>query len=187
MQQCLLHTLNNLLQETAFTSSDLDKLADALAPGNLPLPLLHPHRTLFVGNWDVSVLEVAIGSVGKSLKWHDQRDSEFKKSPGLTSCNGVVVNIKPPGRFAALLGSRHWFAIKKLEGVWYNLDSKLPAPKRISEFVPPKVGSSCHGGGAGGVSNKGADGSALGDEDTALRIFLTSLQKDSDAKVFLIF
>jgi len=177
----LLHTLNNLLQETAFTSSDLDQIADSLAPGKLPLPLLHPHRTL-LGNWDVSVLELTIERVGKSFQWHDQRDYEFKKSPGLPTCFGVVVNIKPPGRFAALLGTRHWFSIRKFDGVWYNLDSKLPAPKPI--FLSKDRSSS--GVGSSGASNKGAEGSVVGDEDTALRIFLTDLQKDSDAKVFFI-
>jgi Josephin len=179
-QQCLLHTINNLLQETAFTASDLDRLADSLAPGKLPLPLLHPHRTLFVGNYDVSVLELAIESVGKSLKWHDQRDKEFNKTPALLDCFGLVVNIKPPGRVAALLGTRHWFAIRKLENVWYNLDSKLAAPQRISECV--KFVDS--GGGAGGESAAAVSSSL--DEDTALRIFLTTVQKDSDAKILLI-
>lgn len=88
--------------------------------------------------------------------------------------------MQPPGRFAALLGTRHWFAIKKIEGVWYNLDSKLSAPKRILELVSPIDWSSSS------VGTVGADGSVLGDEDTALRIFLNDLQQHSDAKVFLI-
>ncbi len=178
-QQCLLHTLNNLFQEQRFTPSDLDRLADALAPGKLPLPLLHPHRTLFLGNWDINVLEKAVESADRSLKWHDQRDSEFK-TPSLLDCFGLVVNIKPPGRFAGLFAARHWFAIRKLDGVWYNLDSKLPAPQKIAD----KDG----GGGGDAATSQGAAAGASSDldEDTALQIFLTNLQKDSDAKVFLI-
>jgi hypothetical protein len=181
-QHCLLHTLNNLVQQNKFSEQILNEIADTLAPGRLPLPLLHPHRTIFLGNWDVSVLELAVESFGKSLKWHDQRDVEFE-DPALSrsTCFGIVVNIKPPGRLAALLGTRHWVAIKKIDGIWYNLDSSLPKPQRISDLVRDE-----DGGGATTTSEGASSIVDDVDEDSALRIFLKNLQKDSDAKVFLI-
>jgi hypothetical protein len=177
-QHCLLHTLNNLVQNKKFSEQILNEIADTLAPGKLPLPLLHPHRTIFLGNWDVSVLELAVESFGKSLKWHDQRDVEFEDPALSSTCFGIVVNIKAPGRLAALLGARHWAAIKRIDGIWYNLDSSLPKPQRISDLVRDEDGATMSEGASSLVDDV--------DEDSALRIFLKTLRKDSDAKVFLI-
>ena len=65
LHQCLRHTLNNMFQSSQFSSSELDAIADALAPGRLPLPFLHPHRTLLFGNYDVNVMDVALRRHGK--------------------------------------------------------------------------------------------------------------------------
>lgn len=51
LQRCLQHSLNNLLQRPAFTSHDLDALANQLAPGRALQPIWHPHRTLLLGGW----------------------------------------------------------------------------------------------------------------------------------------
>ena len=124
---------------------------------------------------------MALESAGKSLKWHDQRDSKFK-DPAMLDCFGLVINMKPPGRLAGLLGTRHWFGIRKLDDVWYNLDSKLPAPQPISEFVKNRAG----GDEAGSNEQVASSASVIINEDTALRLFLAHLQRDFDAKVFLI-
>ena len=164
MQHCLLHTLNNLFQRDAFTVAKLNHIAKGLAPGTLPLPLLHPHRTIILGNWDVTVLEIAIEQQGKTLKWHDERDIEFS-APEFQTCFGVVVNLKTPGPIANIFGSRHWFALRKFNGKWYNLDSKLREPELLSDTI----------------SEEGEN-----DEDVLLRMFLAKLQKEGDAKVLLI-
>lgn len=65
LHQCLRHTLNNMFQTSQFSSGELDAIADALAPGRLPLPFLHPHRTLWFGNYDVNVMDVALRRHGK--------------------------------------------------------------------------------------------------------------------------
>lgn len=72
LHQCLRHSLNNVFQSSQFSSCELDAIADSLAPGRPPLPFLHPHRTLFMGNYDVNVLEVALrrhGKVGAERQW----------------------------------------------------------------------------------------------------------------------
>ncbi len=68
LQRCLQHALNNLLQRSAFTCADLDELANQLDPGRTLQPLFHPHRTWWLGNWDVNVLEVALRRHGKELQ-----------------------------------------------------------------------------------------------------------------------
>lgn len=132
---CLLHTINNALQRAAFTPADLNRIADGLAPGRPPLPFLHPHRTIIWGNWDVSVLELALEEAGRSLKWHDQRDTAYETIGG--DCEAAVVNVKGSGPLAALFGGRHWFTVKKSEDgeSWYNLDSKLAEPALVGGAV----------------------------------------------------
>ncbi|PNH06685.1 Josephin-like protein [Tetrabaena socialis] len=67
-QLCLKHTLNNLLQRPAFTAADLDRLADGMSPPG-PGGIFSPHRTPWLGNYDVNVLELALRQHGKSLTW----------------------------------------------------------------------------------------------------------------------
>ncbi|KAE8733808.1 hypothetical protein F3Y22_tig00000973pilonHSYRG00018 [Hibiscus syriacus] len=53
---------------------------------------------------------------------------------------GIVVNV-PVKRYAGLWKSRHWNAVKKIDGVLYNLDSDLQAPQcfkdcgEVGEFL----------------------------------------------------
>ncbi len=44
LQQCALHSLNNLFQDTTCSRAELDAIASQMAPGVPPLPFLHPHR-----------------------------------------------------------------------------------------------------------------------------------------------
>jgi hypothetical protein len=58
-----MHTLNNLFQARIYCSEDLDRIAFRLSPGYLQW--FNPHRTPFLGNYDVNVLEVALQQQGK--------------------------------------------------------------------------------------------------------------------------
>ncbi|KAL4452415.1 hypothetical protein ABPG75_008077 [Micractinium tetrahymenae] len=131
LQRCLQHSLNNLLQRPAVGCADLDELANQLAPGRALQPLFHPHRTLFLGNWDVNVLELALQRHGKELQWHDLRDASFQKLD-LDACFGLILNIRADGMVTRLLGGRHWVALRRLGGRWWNLDSSLPAPQLVA-------------------------------------------------------
>lgn len=171
LEQCLLHTLNNIFQEQhAFTSRQLDQFADGLAPGRVPLPFIHPHRTLLLGNWDINVLECALQSKGKSLRWHDTRDTNFS-TLDLSTCFGIIVNVRAPGVLSWVVrGRRHWFALRPIAGRWFNLDSNLSNPVRIA--------------------NDGADAVGEGDagnDDAAVKAFLKGLVESSDAKIFIVF
>lgn len=65
-QLCLKHALNNVLQREAFSRAALDGIAAGLEPGRGALgALLSPHATPWLGNYGVSVLEVALASVNK--------------------------------------------------------------------------------------------------------------------------
>ena len=139
LQQCLLHALNNLFQERAFFASDLNKIADGLAPGTLPLPLLHPFRTAVVGNYNVTVAEVALNQKGRQLKWHDARDRLFE-SLDLPACFGLLVNVQSGGAFG-FLGGRHWVALRCFDGAWMNLDSKLKKPELVVGEASSEAGS----------------------------------------------
>ena len=44
------------------------------------------------------------------------------------------INVRAGGVWGALLGGRHWLALRRLQqegGGWWNLDSGLPRPQRI--------------------------------------------------------
>lgn len=65
-QLCLQHTLNNILQKPEFSQKDLNRIAGKLSPGHSFLSVLgSQHYTPWIGNYDVSVLEVALSSQGK--------------------------------------------------------------------------------------------------------------------------
>ncbi|KAI3438252.1 hypothetical protein D9Q98_000688 [Chlorella vulgaris] len=203
LQRCALHSLNNLFQDTTCSRAELDAIASQLAPGLLQLPFLHPHRTLYLGNWDVNVLELALQRHGKELHWVDSRDLSFA-ALDLQACWGLLVNVRCDGAVARWLGGRHWFALKQfghgLRRQWWNLDSTLLAPQLVA--------SSCAGAAADSLSgvaetregavtaSRGCSGSAVdGQEDAeaapstdmaALRKFLAQQVVDRDAKVFCV-
>lgn len=51
---------------------------------------------------------------------------------------GFVMNIPSECRLGVLwlpLKRRHWISIKNINGIYYNLDSKLPNPSRIGNVI----------------------------------------------------
>jgi hypothetical protein len=168
LQHCLKHAVNNLAQRPALTSSELDAIADRLAPNTAPLPFVHPHRTWVLGNWDVNVLECALRGLDKDLRWLDERDAGFLQAD-FAGCFGVVVNERAQG-WSRLVGARHWFALRKLgaqPGVWLNLDSKLEAPQPV-------------------LLASGATPRSEAEQVAALREYLARRVAQCDAKVFIV-
>ncbi|KAI4382422.1 hypothetical protein MLD38_008390 [Melastoma candidum] len=150
LQFCLLHALNNLFQEKdAFTRTTLNRIADQLvlddpnkerwAPFSV---LFKPHHNAFTGNYDINVLVASLQSKGKAVTWHDRRNaaSSIDLDPPDSKLMGIVLNV-PVRRYAGLWKGRHWVAIRKIRGVWYNLDSDLSQPyafdnvDRLREFL----------------------------------------------------
>ncbi|XP_021715490.1 josephin-like protein [Chenopodium quinoa] len=150
LQFCLLHALNNLFQEkVAFSRTDLDGIAEELNLGD-PTPVnwnpisvvFKPHHNLFTGNYDVNVLIAAIERKGKNIVWHDRRNGassisvlDGSEDDGLM---GIVLNI-PVKRYGGLWKNRHWVSLRKINGVWYNLDSDLKAPIAFEDVDEVRV------------------------------------------------
>ncbi|KAJ8452668.1 hypothetical protein Cgig2_005004 [Carnegiea gigantea] len=148
LQFCLLHALNNLFQEKdAFTRADLDGIAEKLSLDD-PTPdrwtpisvVFKPHHNLITGNYDVNVLIAALERKGKNVVWHDRRNgaSSIDLEGSERGLMGIVVNI-PVRRFGGLWKGRHWVAMRKIDGVWYNLDSDLKAPKPFNHVSDVRV------------------------------------------------
>ncbi|KAF8111229.1 hypothetical protein N665_0076s0216 [Sinapis alba] len=138
LQFCLLHSLNNLFQEKdAFTRESLNSIAESLVADDpnkepwTPLSLLFikPHHNTLTGNYDVNVMIAALEGKGKSVVWHDQRRAIDLDADELM---GIVLNV-PVRRYGGLWRSRHWVVIRKINGVWYNLDSDLLVPQRFND------------------------------------------------------
>ncbi|GLT31059.1 hypothetical protein SLA2020_058250 [Shorea laevis] len=142
LQFCLLHSLNNLFQQKdAFSRANLDAISEKLVLDDpnketwTPLSLLFkPHHNAITGNYDINVLIAALEGKGKSVVWHDRRNdaSSIDLDDGSEgTLMGIVLNV-PVKRYAGLWRGRHWIALRKIDGVWYNLDSDLSAPQSFN-------------------------------------------------------
>ncbi|KAL2508309.1 Josephin-like protein [Forsythia ovata] len=150
LQFCLLHSLNNLFQEKdAFTRANLNAIAEKLDfddPNKgtwTPLSVIFKsHHNSLTGNYDINVLISALEDRGKRVMWHDRRNgaSSIDVEGLKDELFGIIVNV-PVRRYAGLWRSRHWVALRRIEGVWYNLDSDFSAPycfknaEEIREFL----------------------------------------------------
>ncbi|GAB2285764.1 hypothetical protein Dimus_020201 [Dionaea muscipula] len=137
LQFCLLHALNNLFQEDAFTRAYLDTIAEKLILDDptkdkwTPISVVFkPHHNVLTGNYDVNVLIAALEAKGKRVVWHDRRNgaSKIDLDASDSSLMGIVVNVSVR-RFSGLWKGRHWVTLRKINGVWYNLDSDLGGPQ----------------------------------------------------------
>ncbi|KAG4966347.1 hypothetical protein GLYMA_14G192300v4 [Glycine max] len=158
LQFCLVHSLNSLFQQKdAFTRAKLNAISERLALEDsnsetwTPLSVLFkPHHNVLTGNYDINVLIAALEEKGKSVLWHDHRKgaSSIDVDAPEDVLMGVVINVALK-RFAGIWRSRHWIALRKIDGVWYNLDSDLAAPQpfldtyKVREFLDSTL---VHGG-----------------------------------------
>ncbi|MCL4117640.1 UNVERIFIED_CONTAM: hypothetical protein GTU68_025181 [Idotea baltica] len=129
---CALHSLNNLFQDSgAFTKSNLDDICIALSPGNW----VNPHKSLLgTGNYDINVIMAALTTKGCGVIWFDKR-----KDPNIIVLDqivGFILNVPSEYRIGPVqlpLRRKHWVAIRSLQGIYYNLDSKLEAPEVVGK------------------------------------------------------
>ncbi|KAJ4826212.1 hypothetical protein Tsubulata_005772 [Turnera subulata] len=138
LQFCLLHALNNLFQrKEAFTRASLDAVAEMLVLDDpttsrtwTPLSMIFkPHHNAFTGNYDINVLIAALEDKHKTVAWHDRRNgaSTIDIDGSGDTLFGIVLNV-PVRRYAGIWKTRHWVAMRKIDGVWYNLDSDFTNP-----------------------------------------------------------
>lgn len=130
LHRCLQHCLNNLLQERRFTAGKLQDLAQGVADAQSTS--VFRHGVPLLGLYDVHVLEVALLEAGLVLTWHDARDQNLVKIDfGDPNLVGIIVNAVPGGLLQSWLGIRHWWAVRKVDGSWWDLDSKLRHPRDL--------------------------------------------------------
>ncbi|XP_050239041.1 josephin-like protein [Quercus robur] len=156
LQFCLLHSLNNLFQQKdAFTRASLNEIAEKLVlddPSKVswtPLSVLFkPHYNAITGNYDINVLMVALEGKGKSVIWHDRRNGSSLINLDDDTLMGIVLNVSVI-KYGGLWKSRHWITLKRIDGVWYNLDSDLVAPETYKDDEEVREFLDCiinHGG-----------------------------------------
>lgn len=169
------------LQRPAFTKSDLDAIADKLSETSRELAIPsetffssgtissftrnllqrilpgNSHRTYWTGNYDVTVLQVALQRVGVDICWTngfrelDIWEGGNSKSNNRTekgqneldgSSNRQLIGLiihKSRSNSGLPWEGDHWLALCRftirtsngLENEWWNLDSKLELPTRI--------------------------------------------------------
>ncbi|KAG1703579.1 hypothetical protein DVH05_007523 [Phytophthora capsici] len=136
LYRCGLHALNNVLQGPVFTKTSLDSACSDLAAMTNPATgsglmdwAWNPHKSpLGLGNYDVNALTFALQQKGYVMQWLDKRLPVDEKLLKLDEAEGVLCNVVMTTMFSSLWMQRHWFAIRKIRGICYNLDSKLADP-----------------------------------------------------------
>ncbi|XP_067045201.1 josephin-1-like [Acropora muricata] len=127
---CAVHALNNLFQEKdAYSKADLDAISYNLSPDTL----VNPHKNaLGLGNYDVNVIMAALQLRDYETVWFDKRLS--LESLVLENIFGMVVNKPSSMNLVGLeipFKRPHWLAIRKVNGSYCNLDSKLTSPQLL--------------------------------------------------------
>ncbi|TVU47640.1 hypothetical protein EJB05_07246, partial [Eragrostis curvula] len=140
LQFCLLHALNNLMQEKEyFTRADLDGIAGNLVLNDpnkgpwTPLSFIFkPHHNVVTGNYDVNVLIASLEARKKKVIWHDHRKGASSIDLDAEALVGLMINM-PVKRLRGLWTGRHWVAIRCIDGIWFNLDSDFSEPKQFKD------------------------------------------------------
>lgn len=123
-------------QKNAFTRKDLDDIAEKLVLNDpykgtwTPLSIVFkPHHNSLTGNYDINVLISAVEGKGKKVIWHDRRNkaSSINLDDSESKLMGIVLNVSVK-KYAGMWNSRHWISIRRINGVWYNLDSDFSSP-----------------------------------------------------------
>lgn len=136
-------------EKDAFTRATLNAIAvklDLQDPNQsswTPLSVVFKsHHNVLTGNYDINVLIAAVEERGKRVIWHDRRcgASSIDLNGTDNKLFGIVINV-PVRRYGGLWKGRHWIALTRVDGVWYNLDSDFSAPypftntEEITEFL----------------------------------------------------
>ncbi|XP_060235975.1 josephin-2 isoform X2 [Meriones unguiculatus] len=129
LELCAVHALNNVLQKQHFSQEAADEICKRLAPDSR----LNPHRSLLgTGNYDVNVIMAALQGLGLAAVWWDRRRPLSQLA--LPQVLGLILNLPSPvslGLLSLPLRRRHWVALRQVDGIYYNLDSKLRAPEAL--------------------------------------------------------
>ena len=128
---CGVHTLNNLCQGPQFGAGDLAELALSLdarevelltSPGgNIDRAAASQHIDQHSGDFSVEVLKAALAQLGCRLVNAEHAELVERLAEAPEAEEGYLMHR-----------SSHWFALRPLAGIWWNLDSRLARPRRLS-------------------------------------------------------
>ncbi|XP_011936371.1 PREDICTED: josephin-2 isoform X1 [Cercocebus atys] len=148
LELCAVHALNNVLQQQLFSQEAADEICKRAAFPRVPSSTLatpttrlapdsrlNPHRSLLgTGNYDVNVIMAALQGLGLAAVWWDRRRPLSQLA--LPQVLGLILNLPSPvslGLLSLPLRRRHWVALRQVDGIYYNLDSKLRAPEALGD------------------------------------------------------
>ncbi|XP_012668019.1 josephin-2 isoform X1 [Otolemur garnettii] len=149
LELCAVHALNNVLQQQLFNQEAADEICKRAPDGDrgtvalrkqgperlAPDSRLNPHRSLLgTGNYDVNVIMAALQGLGLAAVWWDRRRPLSQLA--LPQVLGLILNLPSPvslGLLSLPLRRRHWVALRQVNGVYYNLDSKLRVPETLGD------------------------------------------------------
>lgn len=129
---CALHAINNLLQDAEFTANDLVRIGHELDKHERALygsisgdvnDSLESWNLDPSGNFSIQVMIVALALYGLELVSLNSSDPRAIAAAQNTYNQQAFVCHKDD----------HWFTIRKFGSKWYNLDSLLRYPKRLSD------------------------------------------------------
>ena len=115
--RCGIHSLNNLFQiPHLFTHEHLETIIREFNKSSN-----HDYSQFWIGDYDLRVLIEAIKRCGFNVRQINFYNGESLQDLSWDSYFGLLININ----------GNHWFTIKNLQGVYYNLDSTLSKPAQI--------------------------------------------------------
>jgi josephin len=118
--RCGLHSLNNLFQTPKlFTRHHLDSIAHQYDKRTF----FNDYRALWLGDYDLRILIEAINRHGFQVRQVNIYNGESLYDLPWDLYFGLLIN----------LNGTHWFTIKNLNGIYYNLDSTLRKPIEIGD------------------------------------------------------
>jgi hypothetical protein len=124
--QCGRHSVNHLLGGPLFSREAMNQICYGLSQD-----LINPHKHLFGGDYDLNVLMLALQTHGLLTRWHDKRSGPLAvpRHADAPEVVGFLVNVHASSSLSFLmrvcgLSRRHWFAVRRVGGRYYWLDSK---------------------------------------------------------------
>ncbi|CAF4338482.1 unnamed protein product [Rotaria sp. Silwood2] len=118
--RCGVHALNNLFQiPHLFTHEYLDNIVHQFDKRHEN----NDYGRLWIGDYDLRILIEAIKQRGHAVQQINFFTNEPLQNLPWDSYFGLLIN----------LNSEHWFTIKSINGIYYNLDSTFKKPSAIGQ------------------------------------------------------
>lgn len=122
---CGLHCVNNLLQGPFYDMISLSEIGVELDKLEQQLTGVNSQNNVDdSGNYNIQVIERALKKLGCEIQSLRKREAITKLQNNM-QIEALIFN-----------SSTHWFSIRKIDNIWFNLNStnKLPGPEIITDF-----------------------------------------------------